>query len=138
MRALFIVGILTLLGMGALSHHGGMDHPAMAQEAPTSQVMMLAAQEGDHGMMMMGKDKKGSSAQGQSGMSGCGMGGGMAMGDMKGDSKGGMMGGKGMMGGMMGSEGMKGCPMMGQAKDGKGMSCCCANMGTREAPKKPA
>ena len=133
MRAIFIAGILALLGLGAVSQHGGMNHHAMAQEAAPSQAMLLAAQEGDHGMMMMGKDKKGPAAQGQSSMSGCGMGGGMAMGDMKGDSKG------GMMGGMMGGEGMKGCPMMTQMQQGKGMSgCCCANMGEKPAPKKPA
>jgi hypothetical protein len=134
MRSIFILGILTLLGLGAISQHGGMTELALAQEAaPASQAMMLAAQEGDHGMMMMGKDKKGAAAQGQGNMSGCGMGGGMAMGDMKGDSKG------GMMGGMMGGQSMKGCPMMTQMQQGKGMSgCCCANMGDKPAPKKPA
>lgn len=47
----------------------------------------------------------------------------------------GMSGGHGAM--MGGHDGMKGCPMMSQAKDAKGMSCCCGNMG-KEQPKDPA
>lgn len=134
MKTIFVIGILTLLGLGAFARHGTMDHSAMAQtpESPMTQDMMLVAQMGD---MKMPADKPAPGAS--AGMSGCGMGGG-SMGGMSADKKGSSKGG--MMSGMMGDKGMMGCPMMTQAKDGKGMSgCCCSNMGMpKEAPKKPA
>jgi len=128
MRAIFILGIVALLGLGAYVQHGGMTHEAMAQasEHPMSQAMLLAAQDGGH--MMMPADKGvasgggGMCASGDSGKSSCAMGGGME--GMKGDKKGGMMGD--MKSGMMGDKGMM-------------SGCCCANMGMQKpAPKKPA
>jgi hypothetical protein len=131
MRAFIALGIFAMLALGAYGEFTEKGHAGMARTAqqPMSQSMMLAAQEGHSGMMM--GDKMSPAPSSNTGMSGCGMGGG-SMGDMKGGSKDGMMG-------EMGGKGMMGCPMMAQGKEGKGMSaCCCSNMGNKEAPKKPA
>jgi hypothetical protein len=134
MKGFFVIGVLALLGMGAVAQHAGMNHEAMAQPGSpeTSQTMMLAAQDPHHGMAMAADKPTGS------GMAGCGVGGDSSggrcsmsspMNDAKSDRT--------MKGGAMGDGGM-GCPMMAKMKDGKGMSgCCCAGMGgTPEGPKK--
>jgi hypothetical protein len=129
-KPFYILAALALLAIGAFGQyawtmHAAMAQPAVVAEAAPSQNMMLAAQMGD--MKMSPAEKP---AAGNTGMSGCGMGGsssGMGSMDGMGDMKGGM-------GGM-------GCPMMAKGKDGKGMSgCCCANMMDmgKDKPKKPA
>jgi hypothetical protein len=131
MRVFIALGIFAMLALGVYGEYAEKSHAGMTRntQQPMSQSMMLAAQEG-HSGMMMGTDKMSPAPSSNTGMSGCGMGGG-STGDMKAGSKGGMMGG-------MGDKGMTGCPMMTQGKEGKGMSgCCCMNMGNKETPKKP-